>query len=88
MGIFKRIQALEEQNIALAKEVARLKSELHERYEADMRSHYFVDKKLEAIEKKLPEYEDAVARGVDDAWNKALESVVNFNPFKRSEGEA
>lgn len=82
MGIFKRIKALEDQNIALAKEIATLKKDLHERYEADMRSHYLVDKRLEAIEKKLPDYEEAVARGVDDVWNKAVQSIIDFNPFK------
>lgn len=37
--------------------------------------------KLEAIEKKLPDYEEAVARGVDDVWNKALSEIANYDPL-------
>lgn len=37
--------------------------------------------KLEEIEKKLPEYDEAVARGVDTVWNKAVQSVIDYNPF-------
>jgi len=44
-----------------------------------------LEEKLEKIEKKLPEYEDAVAKGVDDVWNKAVQSIIDFNPFKGAE---
>ena len=42
--------------------------------------------RIESIEKKLPEYEEAVAKGVDDVWNKAVQSVIDFNPYKDIEG--
>lgn len=44
---------------------------------------------IEQLKEKLPDYEHAVAKGVDDVWNKALQSVIDYNPYKKYEdGEA
>ena len=40
-----------------------------------------LEKRLAEIEAKLPDYEEAVARGVDDVWNKALTDVANYDPM-------
>ena len=40
---------------------------------------------LTEIKKRLPEYEEAVAKGVDDVWSKAVASVANYNPFAKEE---
>ena len=45
-----------------------------------------LEKRIEEIEKKLPEYEEAVAKGVDDVWNKAVQGVIDFNPYKDMDG--
>lgn len=41
--------------------------------------------KVAELEKRIPQYEDAVAKGVDDVWNKALNAVANYNPFAKEE---
>lgn len=40
-----------------------------------------LSKKVAEIDNRLPEYEEAVARGVDDVWNKAMTDVANYDPL-------
>lgn len=42
-----------------------------------------VKNQLEEINKKLPDYEEAIAKGVDDVWNNAVRSVIDYNPFEK-----
>jgi hypothetical protein len=42
-------------------------------------------KELEEIREKLPGYEEAVSRGVDEVWNRAVQSVADYNPYARRE---
>ena len=39
-------------------------------------------KEHEELKERLPGYEAAVARGVDDVWTKTCDDIVNFNPYK------
>ena len=42
--------------------------------------------KQKEIDAKLPEYEEAVAKGVGDQWNRAVQSVIDYNPFAKGDG--
>lgn len=41
-------------------------------------------KQLAEINGRLPEYEEAIAKGVGDQWNRAVQSVIDYNPFGKS----
>jgi hypothetical protein len=96
MNIFKKVAKLEEQNVELALKLVELKKELedlktwvkcHEDgHDIDQKNTMSSFRRLGAevreIKERLPEYEEAVAKGVDDVWNKAVQSIVDFNPFK------
>lgn len=98
MGLFKRIKSLEEQNINLAREISELKKQVSESRRAEKNIMHLVDeglknshardkeilKELNSIKEKLPSYEDAVAKGVDDVWNRAVQSIVDFDPFGKA----
>lgn len=67
---FKRLKNAERDSAVAVDAVARLTKVVTE-----------LEKKLELLEKKLPDYEEAVARGVDDVWNKALTEIANYDPL-------
>lgn len=52
------------------------------------RQNIAIAKKLAEIESKLPDYEEAVARGVDGVWNKAVQSIIDYNPFAKPDDGA
>lgn len=40
--------------------------------------------KTKQLESKLPDFDEAVAKGVDELWNQAVRSVIDYNPFAKS----
>ena len=102
MGFFKKIAKLEQQNVDMALQIVKLKKELedfrtwrachdecHSIDHKNMLSSFRrVNEAIRNIEKRVPEYEEAIAKGVDDVWNKAVQSIVDFNPYKNAGGDA
>lgn len=43
-------------------------------------------KAMEEVNKKLPAYEEAVSNRVDEVWNKALQEIADYDPFKKTYG--
>lgn len=39
-----------------------------------------LEESIDEIKKKLPDYEEAVARGIDDILNKAEQEFLAYNP--------
>ena len=90
MFIFKRLSLLErsheeliravsradEHTAKLSLELARTKDELAK-----------ISNELAELHAKLPAYEDAIAKGVGEEWNKAVQSVIDYNPFARKDRE-
>lgn len=95
MGIFKRVNALEDNfakfllEYAKDKEVFNVRlnvlsaslSEVSAKLEEIGRKLNETEKMLNELEKKLPEYSEAVSNGVDDVWNATLRSVADFDPY-------
>lgn len=71
MRIFKRLRALED---ICAKLLMRV-SELLNRID-------YLEAKIKELEKNIPAYEQAVASKVDEVWNKALQDVADYDPYK------
>lgn len=96
MGIFKRVNALEDNFAKFLLEYAKDKeifnarldalsvslSEARVKLEEIGRKLNETEKALDELEKKLPEYSEAVSKGVDDVWNATLRSVADFDPYK------
>lgn len=72
----KQINKVRSNVAAMRLELKRLKKENDELREM-----------LENIEKKLPDYEEAIAKGVDDIWNKAVQEIVDYNPMTQLKKE-
>ena len=36
-----------------------------------------------ALKQSIPEYQKAVERGVDEVWTRAVQSIIDFDPFKK-----
>ena len=101
MGIFKRIRELENQNASMALEIIELKKRLEDNevwkkvhedcQEIDARnirsSFNRLGAELKEVSERVPLFEEAVAKGVDDVWNKAVQSIVDYNPFKTQGGD-
>lgn len=101
MGLFKKIAKLEQQNIEMALKIVELKKELEDLktwvkchddgHDIDRKNTMSSFRRLGAevreIKERLPEYEEAVAKGVDDVWNKAVQSIVDFNPYAKQGGD-
>ena len=90
MFIFKRISLLERSHEELIRaasradeHAAKLGLELT-RTKEDLAK---ISNKLMELNAKLPAYEDAIAKGVGEEWNKAVQSVIDYNPFARKDHE-
>ena len=70
MGFFKRLRSVE------AKQ-----EEYDARFANLATSMVKLGKQLEELKEKLPDYDEAVARGVEEVWNKALSEVANYDPL-------
>ena len=97
MGLFKRLTKCEDMIAKLGLEVSRIHAEqaltakkVEELLEGAYRIGITVGehgKLLEAIEQRMPDYEEAVAKGVDNVWNKALNDIMDFYPGMKPEGD-
>lgn len=45
-----------------------------------------LEKELTGIKDRLPEYEEAVAKGVGDTWDRSISNIIDYNPLSKSEG--
>lgn len=98
MRIFKRLREAEEQiqnlfervakmagNIAaILKALHNMNEELAELHDENIN----LRKRLKDIEDKLPDYEDAVSKGVERKWDDAVQAVADFNPYVELNKEA
>lgn len=96
MNIFKKIAKLEEQNVEMALQIVELKRKLEDMENwknCHDECHIIDDKNIKSsfrrlgaevreVKERLPMYEEAIAKGVDDVWNKAVQSIVDYNPYK------
>ena len=77
MFIFKRVKVLEDENYKrkcekekICEDMAELAYQLSE-----------TKKLLKEIQDKLPDYEEAIGKGVVEMWDRAVSSIVNYNPM-------
>lgn len=91
MRIFKRLREVEEQIqnlferlgklagniVAILKTLNTLNKELGELEQENVN----IRKRLKDIEDKLPDYEDAINKGVERRWDDAVQAVADFNPY-------
>lgn len=45
-----------------------------------------LEKELAEIKDRLPEYEEAVAKGVGDTWDRSISNIIDYNPLSKAEG--
>ena len=91
MRIFKRLREVEEQIqnlferlgklagniVAILKTINTLNKELGELEQENVN----IRKRLKDIEDKLPDYEDAINKGVERRWDDSVRAVADFNPY-------
>jgi regulator of replication initiation timing len=91
MRIFKRLRGVEEQIqnlferlgkmagniVAILKTLNAMNEELGKLHDENIN----LRKRLKDIEDKLPDYEDAINKGVERRWDDAVQAVADFNPY-------
>lgn len=82
--LFTRLAKLTGHTVAILKNISAIIGEidaLKQRISNLEADNVVLHQKLKEIEDKLPEYEDAVAKGADAIWSKALDAVADYNPM-------
>ena len=75
--IFGRLASITKNIVNLLRDVKRIKEDIA----GLQKENIELRRQLKEICDKLPEYEDAVAKGVERKWDDAVQTVVNFNPY-------
>lgn len=81
MNIFKRVALIErqldneiEENDARFSNIASSITKLGKRIEQ-------LEKENKELREKLPDYEDAISKGVERRWDDAVQAITDFNPY-------
>ena len=90
MRFFKRLAEVEKQVDELFKRIAKLTGHfvtvlktinaLNEAVIALSDENKELKAELEAIKERLPEYEEAVAKGVVEKWDAGVRAIADFDP--------
>ena len=91
MRIFKRLKSIELRIEELINNIANLAGHIVAAMEATKDLSKIVQElsdenkalkeKMEELEKRIPEYEEAVAKGVVENWEAGLRAIADFNPM-------
>ncbi len=76
-NLFERLGKMAGNIVAILKTLKTMNEELGELHDENIN----LRKRLKDIEDKLPDYEDAINKGVERRWDDAVRSVADFNPY-------
>ena len=91
MRIFKRVEELEKSVLKQYEHISKLTSSyvkmlntmegLNGTFGLLIDENKKLKERISDLEKKMPDYEEAVSKGVERRWDEAVQAVADFNPY-------